>query len=157
MYDMCDAPMTDNRAIASMRQVSPAAASFPLYIHDGFDLDRFSLFVANRKDFVVQDHHSYFVYSPSDDAKSASQHAADIGGDIAFSFAKASSQSHRNVVIDEWSCALTPNSLAQEFDPVAARKQFCTGQMEVYNQTAAGWSFWCTFTVMMHERYHVHS
>ena len=52
-----------------MRQAGPTAASFPLYLHDGFDLDRFSYFVANRSDFVVQDHHSYFVFTPADESE----------------------------------------------------------------------------------------
>jgi glucan 1,3-beta-glucosidase len=45
-------------------------------------------------------------------------------------------------VVDEWSCALTPQSLANEPDEAAARQDFCTAQMEVYSTTTAGWSFW---------------
>jgi len=125
-----------------MRQVSPAATSFPLYLHDGFDLDQFSGYVANRTDFVVVDHHSYFVFTPSDDAEPATQHTADVEGSISGSIAAASTQAHRNLVIDEWSCALTPESLANETDPNEARKAFCTGQMDVYANTTAGWGFW---------------
>ena len=86
-----------------MRQADPAAASLPLYIHDGFDLDRFSAFVANRTDFVVQDHHSYFVFTPPDEAEPASQHTSDIYGDIAQSLADASARQQRNLVVDEFS------------------------------------------------------
>jgi glucan 1,3-beta-glucosidase len=126
-----------------MRQVSQAA-SFPLYIHDAFDLQRFSDYVANRDDFVVQDHHSYFVFSPSDNSEPATEHTGDIEGAIAGSLAKASIQQRRNLVVDEWSCALSADSLARESDPDAARKEFCTGQMNVYANNTAGWGFWCT-------------
>lgn len=126
-----------------MREVSPADSLFPLYLHDGFDLERFSNFVANRSDFVVQDHHSYFVFSASDDQEPATQHTGDISGAVAESLVKASGQQRRNLVVDEWSCALTADSLAHESDPDGARKAFCTGQMNVYANSTAGWCFWC--------------
>jgi hypothetical protein len=126
-----------------MRKVSAAAATFPLYVHDGFDLNRFSAYVANRTDFVVQDHHSYFVYTPPDQAEPASQHTSDVKGAVAGELAQASTQQHQNLVVDEWSCALTPQSIANEPDPEQARNNFCTGQMEVYSNTTAGWGFWC--------------
>lgn len=53
----------DGRVIDTLRKVSPEAAKFPFYIHDGFNLQRFADFVSGRKDFVVQDHHSYFVFT----------------------------------------------------------------------------------------------
>ncbi|TBU45740.1 glycoside hydrolase [Dichomitus squalens] len=129
-------------AITTMRQVDPAAASLPLYIHDGFDLNRFSAFVANRTDFVVQDHHSYFVFTPPDEAEPASQHTSDIYGGISRSLAGASARQQRNLVVDEFSCALTDESLADESDPIEARKDFCQAQLDVYRSTTAGWAFW---------------
>ncbi|TFY65483.1 hypothetical protein EVJ58_g1959 [Rhodofomes roseus] len=135
-------PSLYDRAIASMRAVSPQAASFPLYIHDGFNLDQFSSYVANRTDFVVVDHHSYFVFTPSDDAEPASQHTTDVETSIADSFAAASTEARRNLVVDEWSCALTPESLSSVSDPDQARKGFCEGQMNVYTNISAGWGFW---------------
>lgn len=126
-----------------MRQISPSASAFPLYLHDAFDLDRFSDFIANRTDFVVQDHHSYFVYSASDNKEPVTEHTSDIEGEIANTLAKASAQQRRNLVVDEWSCALTPDSLAHESDPIGARRDFCMGQMGVYANTTAGWGFWC--------------
>ncbi|KAG6853441.1 hypothetical protein C0991_004366 [Blastosporella zonata] len=135
------------RMIGSMRNVSPSTAaadpaSFPLYIHDGFDLDRFDAFGANRTDFVVQDHHSYFVFTPSDQNEPASQHTGDIRGPISQAFSDASSKERRNLVIDEWSCALTPESISNEPDKDQARRDFGKGQMDVYAATTAGWSFW---------------
>lgn len=136
---------TDTQAIAAMRSASPEAASFPLYIHDGFDLQLFSDYVANHTDFIVQDNHSYFVYTASDVAESGDQHSGDVHGSVASALQKASDHEHRNIVVDEWSCALAPQSLEKEADPDASRKDFCTGQMEVYTNTTAGWGFWCEF------------
>jgi glucan 1,3-beta-glucosidase len=135
--------LTDSKAITKMRETSPAAAQFPIYVHNGFDLQRFSDYVAGRTDFVVQDHHSYFVFTPSDDTEPAAQHTGDIRGPVSDGLDGASKEQHGNLVIDEWSCALTPKSIANEGDPVQARKDFGTGQLEVYTNTTAGWSFWC--------------
>lgn len=129
-----------------MRQApTPAALSLPLYVHDGFDLQRFSDYVANRTDFVVQDHHSYFVFTPSDEREPASQHTIDIQGPISDMLAGASQKQRRNLVVDEWSCALTPQSISQEPNKDQARKDFGKGQMDVYTNTTAGWSFWCKY------------
>ncbi|KAI0362308.1 glycoside hydrolase [Trametes cingulata] len=130
------------QAISAMRAVDPAAETFPLYVHDGFDLDQYSQFVANRPDFVVQDHHSYFVFTPTDETEPASQHTKDVHSFIADSLAAASARQRRNLVVDEFSCALTYQSLAGEAHPDQARKAFCEGQMEIYQNETAGWAFW---------------
>ncbi len=125
-----------------MRQTGHTAASFPLYLHDGFDLDRFSSFVANRSDFVVQDHHSYFVFTPADKAETATDHIQDVHGSISDKLVAATERQRRNLVVDEFSCALTDQSLQNESDPDGARRDFCTGQMEIYQNETAGWAFW---------------
>ncbi|KAF8575791.1 glycoside hydrolase family 5 protein [Ramaria rubella] len=130
------------RALTTVRATSPQAATFPFYVHDGFDLQRFNQYISARQDFVVQDHHSYFVFTPKDDAESPASHIQDITGSIGQSLATASQSQRNNLVVAEWSCALTPQSLAQAQDPEAAQKRFCEGQMEVYQNTTAGWSFW---------------
>jgi glucan 1,3-beta-glucosidase len=157
LYCWCRLPnntsfVADTRAITAMRQIPPADSSFPLYLHDGFDLNRFSEYVANRTDFVVQDHHSYFVFTPSDEAEPASQHTADVKGGIAESLYSASALQRRNLVVDEWSCALTDQSLDSESDPAQARKDFGTAQMEAYANATAGWSFWCKSTDLPPEK-----
>ena len=125
------------QALDAMRNVYPES-NLPLYLHDGFDLERFTKFVASRPDFVVQDHHSYFVFTPSDSSEPASDHTTDIQGDIAYSFVQASAQERRNLVIDEFSCALTEKSLKGESDPNQARRDFCTGQTAIYANATAG-------------------
>ncbi|KAK7014964.1 putative dolichyl-phosphate-mannose--glycolipid alpha-mannosyltransferase [Favolaschia claudopus] len=130
-----------SRAISTLRQI-PGAQNFPFYLHDGFDLDEFSDFVANRTDFVVQDHHSYFVFTPQDEKKLASEHTKDIQSRIADELAKASANQHRNLVVDEWSCALTTQSLSRESDQKTARQNFCMAQLNTYSNATAGWSFW---------------
>lgn len=61
--DVASLPTFYARVINTLRKVSPEASRFPFYIHDGFNLQRFADFVGGRKDFVVQDHHSYFVFT----------------------------------------------------------------------------------------------
>ncbi|KAG6811324.1 hypothetical protein H0H92_007988 [Tricholoma furcatifolium] len=133
------------RMIKRLRRVTSNSnsATVPLYVHDGFDLERFSEFVSNRTDFIVEDHHSYFVFTPSDRNESASDHTGDVRGSISDLYADTSSRERRNLVIDEWSCALDPASLAQESDQDQARRDFCKGQMDVYTNATAGWCFWC--------------
>ncbi|EIW60057.1 glycoside hydrolase [Trametes versicolor FP-101664 SS1] len=135
-------PAFYTQAISTMRQVSSAAAALPLYIHDGFNLEQYSQFVADRSDFVVQDHHSYFVFTPQDNAESASGHTKDIQSSISGSLAAASDRQRRNLVVDEFSCALTEQSLSSEADPNQARRAFCEGQLQIYQNETAGWSFW---------------
>ena len=134
-----------------MREASPCAKTLPLYMHDGFDLNRFSDFVAGRTDFVVQDHHSYFVFTDSDRMEKASQHTADVRGGIALALGQVSDKQHRNLVIDEWSCALDWKSFQNENsdDIEQDRKDFCMTQLYVYTNTTAGWSFWCKFSFFM--------
>ncbi|RPD66317.1 glycoside hydrolase [Lentinus tigrinus ALCF2SS1-7] len=130
------------RAIATIRNTSSASKDLPLYIHDGFNLTRFSAFVANRTDFVVQDHHSYFVFTASDASESASDHIQDIHDSIAQDLGAASDHQRRNLVVDEFSCALTDQSLNGEANPDQARRDFCEGQMQIYQNETAGWAFW---------------
>ncbi|KAJ6547445.1 glycoside hydrolase superfamily [Mycena capillaripes] len=131
-----------NTAISMMRQI-PYAESFPVYIHDAFNLAEFSDLIANRSDFVVQDHHSYFVFTPQDGKKPASQHTKEIKTAISDSLAKAYTNQRGNLVVGEWSCALAPNSLSGEPDEkMAAVRDFCNVQLQVYSNTTAGWSFW---------------
>ena len=132
----------DLDAIATMRAISPAAQAFPLYIHDGFNLEQFSWLISNRTDFVVEDHHSYFVFTPQDDSEPASQHTSDVRYSIADSLAAASYRNKRNLIIGEFSCALTDQSLEGEKDTEEARREFCTGQTDIYQNTTAGWAFW---------------
>jgi glucan 1,3-beta-glucosidase len=134
----------DTRAIDAMRMTTPAAKDMPIYVHDGFDLEGFSSFVANRTDFVVQDHHSYFVFSASDKKESGTQHTADVQSSVSQALAAVSEKQHRNLVVDEWSCALTPESVASEGNVDQVRKDFCAEQMKVYSNATAGWSFWGT-------------
>ena len=125
-----------------MREVSPHGSTFPLYLHDGFNLWKFSEFVHNRQDFIVQDYHSYYVFTPSDASTPASKHSENVENGISQMLSNASGNQRRNLVVDEWSCALTTQSLSSERAPEEARRRFCTGQMGVYATAAAGWSFW---------------
>lgn len=133
----------DDRAIDAMRAADPDATKFPLYVHNGFDLDRFSQYLSGRHDFTIQDHHSYFVYTDTDRQESAVQHAQDIGSTVSSFLQKASDTVHGNIIIGEYSCALTPESMAQNpGDGENARKDFCGGQVDTYAARTGGWHFW---------------
>jgi hypothetical protein len=103
-------------------------------------------YIKNRRDFVIQDHHSYFVFTEDDFKKPANQHIKDIEGGIADAFRNAALGERRNLVIGEWSCALTEESLKNQKDKVQAQREFCTAQMQVYSNVTAGWMFWCSFS-----------
>ncbi|KAF9264776.1 glycoside hydrolase family 5 protein, partial [Marasmius fiardii PR-910] len=129
-----------SEAIIKMRAVSQEAKDFPLYVHNAFNLPKFTSWVANRTDFVVQDHHSYFVFTPYDAAKPASQHTSDVNSRVSKEL--GSSSVRHNLVVDEWSCALTPQSLEREDNKHQAIRDFCESQMDVYTKETAGWGFW---------------
>ncbi|KAF8308871.1 glycoside hydrolase [Clavulina sp. PMI_390] len=135
-------PSFYNRTLDVLRSVNNKSASFPFYIHDAFNLGQYSAFVANRDDFLVEDHHSYFVYTASDTTESAQGHTNDVNTTIAKQLTTASNSERGNLVLDEWSCALTDKSLAQASNPAAAQQEFCTTQMDVYAAASAGWAFW---------------
>ncbi|KAH8117362.1 glycoside hydrolase superfamily [Phellopilus nigrolimitatus] len=130
------------RAITTMRQTSKEAVTFPLYIHDAFNLGHYSDFVSSRLDFVVEDHHSYFVFDPEDISRNATQESDEVQDTVSSQLSLSSQKQRRNLVIGEWSCALVPSSLAGAKDPVLARQQFCQGQEQVYSNTTGGWHFW---------------
>ncbi|EJD05843.1 glycoside hydrolase [Fomitiporia mediterranea MF3/22] len=131
-----------DRAIPAIHQASPAAATLPLYIHDAFNLDRYADYVANRTDFLVEDHHSYFVFDSYDDSQSADQDTKHVETTISDQLSSASQKTRRNLIVGEWSCALVADALKGEKDPKASRQQFCQGQQQVYANTTAGWHFW---------------
>jgi len=139
-------PSFYTNALSVLRQVSPEAAAFPFYIHDGFDLSRFADYVSTRKDFVVLDHHSYFVFGDAASqlipAKELATSLTPGSGSVAQQLIAAASEERRNIVIDEFSCALSGAALSNSPDAIADRRKFCTGQMESYTNATAGWSFW---------------
>ncbi|CDZ98740.1 glycoside hydrolase [Phaffia rhodozyma] len=130
------------RALDELRKISPAASSFPFYIHDAFDLPKFADFVAKRPDFVVVDHHQYFVFAPQDPNESTTDLTGKIKNTLSTSLNTASLSTRNNMIIGEWSAALSQASLAKETNPVGARQAYTTGQMATYANTSAGWAFW---------------
>lgn len=139
-------PSFYSNVLSVLRQVSPEAAAFPFYIHDGFDLSRFADYISTRQDFVVLDHHSYFVFGDADAQKTpANQLTSSLSpgqGSVSQQIISAAAEARRNIVIDEFSCALSGDALSGSPDAIADRRKFCTGQMESYTNATAGWSFW---------------
>ena len=127
-------------------------------INDAFDMSRFADYVSTRTDFVVLDHHSCQSYmvaqlmSPDfvfGDAASQDLPANQLTstlqpgqGSLSDQMLSASSEERRNLVVDEFSCALSNDALVNSSDPIGDRRRFCTGQMESYTNATAGYSFW---------------
>ncbi|OCF42240.1 hypothetical protein I317_03975 [Kwoniella heveanensis CBS 569] len=139
-------PSFYTQVLGVLRQVSPEAAAFPFYVNDAFDMSRFADYVSTRKDFVVLDHHSYFVFGDADSQNTpAPQLTSSLQpgqGSLSQQIIGAANEGRRNIVIDEFSCALSNQALSNSADAVADRRQFCTGQMESYTNATAGYSFW---------------
>lgn len=129
-------------AMDAMRKASDAAATVPLYFHDAFDLKTGASFVSKRKDFVVQDHHSYFVYTNTDRDMSATQHTSAIEGTYSNKLQAQSNVARRNVITGEWSCALSPSSLKSSKNKSQDQTNYCEAQRRAYQKTNAGWTFW---------------
>ena len=134
-----------DRWIDAIRAI-PGGEDLPLYIHDAFDLGRYAGYIAGRSDFVVEDHHSYFVYTEEDAKTPAWLHGQHVNGPVRLGLEKESTVARRNLVIGEWSCALTEESLANEDDPQNSRWWFCTSEEAVYRNVSAGYYFWSYLT-----------
>ena len=102
----------------------------------------YSGFVGSRKDFVVEDHHSYFVFGSDDSHDTIKQETDKVDGPVANDLSSAYKKTHKNLVVGEWSCALTPESLSKEKNPDSSREKFCQGQEQTYSNNSAGWHFW---------------
>ena len=138
-------PSFYTNTLATLREVLPEAATFPFYINDAYDMPRFAHYVSTRKDFLVLDHHSYFVFDQTSEDTPAPDLTSSLvpgQGSLSEQMLEASRESQRNIVIDEWSCALSSQSLDNKSNPERARQKFCTGQMESYTNATAGWGFW---------------
>ncbi len=117
----------------------------PFYIHDAFNIGQYSAFIANRTDFVVEDHHSYFVFTDADTSRDASQDTTNVKMSVAEQLSSSSAEERRNIIVGEWSCALVESALSDQSDAMLARQKFCQGQEQVYRNTTAGWTFWSAY------------
>lgn len=129
-------------AMDAMRASSPYAKTIPLYFHDAFVLEKGAAFVQKRSDFVVSDHHSYYVYTSSDQAMSAQGHISKLDGSIFKQFAQQSSVARRNLIVGEWSCALDWSSIQNSKNPTQDQTEFCQTQQDIWQTTGSGWTFW---------------
>lgn len=129
-------------AMDAMRKVSKQASSMPLYFHDAFNPSEGAKFVSKRSDFVVQDTHSYFVYTKQDRDMTASKHTSQVKGHVQESMSDMSSTARGNMIVGEWSCALNPNSLRSSKNQKKAMSEFCKAQTDTYLNATAGVIFW---------------
>lgn len=131
-----------NKAMDAMRKVSSRADQMPLYFHDAFNPSQGAEFAGKRNDFVVQDTHSYFVYTKQDQDMTAKKHTSQIKGPIEKSMSGMSKTARGNMVVGEWSCALNPNSLRNSNNKRKSTSQFCRAQTDTYLNSTAGVMFW---------------
>ncbi|GAC97085.1 glycoside hydrolase [Pseudozyma hubeiensis SY62] len=129
-------------AMDAMRNASSYAKTIPLYFHDAFVLSKGAAFVQSRSDYVVSDHHAYYVYTPSDQALTAQGHITKLDGSIFTQFGKQSSVARRNLIVGEWSCALAWSSIKDSKNPQKDQMEFCQTQQDIWQTTGAGWTFW---------------
>ncbi|KAJ1033383.1 hypothetical protein NDA13_001375 [Ustilago tritici] len=129
-------------AMDAMRAASPYAKTIPLYFHDAFVLEKGAAFVSKRQDFVISDHHAYYVYTPSDQALSAQGHISKLDSSISNQFEQQSSIARRNLIVGEWSCALAWSSIQNSKSPVQNQTEFCQTQQDIWQSKGSGWTFW---------------
>lgn len=147
--ELLNEPRNDSRlwkwyssAMDAMRKAQTKSRDMPLYFHDAFSPSQGAEFVSKRNDFVVQDTHSYFVYTEQDRDMSASKHTSHIEGEVQKSMSKLADTARGNMVVGEWSCALNPNSLKNSNNKRAAATEFCQAQTSTYLNATAGVIFW---------------
>ncbi len=72
----------------------------PFYIHDAFNIGQYSAFIANRTDFVVEDHHSYFVFTDADTSRDASQDTTNVKmSRRGEQLSSSSAEERRNIIV----------------------------------------------------------
>lgn len=126
----------------AMRKASPHAKNLPLYYHDAFKSEKGAKFASKRKDFVVQDMHSYFVFTQKDRGTTAKQHTSQIKSSYEQSLNKMAKTARGNFIVGEWSCALNPQSLQSSSNKQKSTAEFCQAQVESYAKAASGFFFW---------------
>ena len=131
-----------NSTMNQMRKVNNYAKEVPLYFHDAFSPNQGAEFASKRTDFVVQDTHSYYVYTKQDQSMTANQHTSQIKGQILTSMQGMAKTARGNMVVGEWSCALNPNSLRSSKHHKTAYSDFCQAQTDTYRNATAGALFW---------------
>lgn len=126
------------------------------------DLNRFTKYVSNRTDFVVEDHHacelfefafkSMFNHSKylSDfiqgnttnaEAPNTPPPTGDVYNAVGQQIIDASMAVRRNMIIGEFSTALPDSVLAAGPSADSIRQQFGTAQINLFSNATAGWGF----------------
>ena len=144
LYDYYD------KAIASISSIDN---SLPLYISDGWDLSR-ALSYANTKNTrsssvnpIIVDTHRYWVFTDADKTKAPQQIIGEVQTQLSELVGKEGSVcEHRagQVVVEEYSCALTGDSWAKapHSDRTALTTAFGQAQSRRWQEKAGGSFFW---------------
>lgn len=132
-------------ALSSRAGDGPPPSDFPIFIDDARDPNWYSQFVGKRDDFVVMDRHIYRCFTPHDEKLSGEQQAANIRGPTQDELKKLHVNAHGNIIIGEWSAALSPKGMphgANAGEQDRQRRVFVKAQREVFNENCAGQFFW---------------
>jgi len=132
-------------ALSDRAERGPPPDDFPIFIDSAWDPNWYSQIVGKRDDFVVMDHHLYRCFTDQDKRLSGEQQAADIRGRTKDELKKYHANAHGNLIIGEWSAALSPEGMphgANAGEQDRQRRVFVQAQREVYNENCAGHFFW---------------
>lgn len=126
----------------AIRAIGGRAKNMPLYFHDAFSPEQGAKFAGKRDDFVVQDTHSYFVYTQQDKDMDAKSHTSQIKKQVLGALKHQSGKARGKMVVGEWSCALNSKSLSNAHNKHKATSSFCQAQTNTYRKATAGVMFW---------------
>lgn len=137
-----------------IREIGSVDESIPIYISDGWDLNRTLQWTNNRQAFkirpsnpIVIDTHRYYTFSDADRAQAPQQIISRIPHELAELDGKEGDLSKRGeaqIVIGEWSCVLDGQTWSRvspdEKDGLVS--QFGQAQSQRWQQRAGGSYFW---------------
>jgi len=132
-------------ALSDRAEGGPSPNDFPIFIDSAWDPNWYSQIVGKRDDFVVMDHHLYRCFTDQDKRLSGERQAADIRGRTKDELKKHHTNAHGNLIIGEWSAALSPEGMphgANAGEQDRQRRVFVQAQRDVYNENCAGHFFW---------------
>lgn len=132
-------------ALSDRGGYGPPPSDFPIFIDDARDPNWYSQIVGKRDDFVVVDRHVYRCFTAHDKQLTGEQQAADIRGHARDELKKHHVNAHGNIIIGEWSAALSPEGMppgADAGEQDRQRRIFVQAQREVFNDNCAGQFFW---------------
>lgn len=129
-----------------------ARGGVPLYIGDNWNMAYWTSWAGQRSEFCVVDHHYYYCFTQNDLALSPRQHIDRLKNSN--ELAKCSQKARGNIVIGEWSLAMSAESKqrARPNERESAQRDFGHSQLDKYTVNSGGSFFWTyKFQIRNHE------